>query len=142
MSWGCTHSHHRTKFLLLVLSRYIGDPNMIDHWPRPRPCADNGKLTRLHADDVKSQLRSHIAFPGSIYSLQVLLLLLTTQRPVRDPVKLLGGSPMEALQFDWFSGSTVCFPSRGSTVHIPGMHGPSKWNGDSHVSAVSVQHLF
>jgi hypothetical protein len=33
-----------TGFLLLATSRYIGDPNVIDHWPRLRLCADNGKL--------------------------------------------------------------------------------------------------
>ncbi len=28
---GCTHSHNGTGFLLLVLSCYIGDPDVIDH---------------------------------------------------------------------------------------------------------------
>ncbi len=44
MSRGCTHSHNGTGFLLLAMSRYIGDPDVIDHWPRPRLRADNGKL--------------------------------------------------------------------------------------------------
>ncbi len=29
---------------LLAPSRYIGDPDLIDHWPRPRLRAHNGKL--------------------------------------------------------------------------------------------------
>ncbi len=69
------------------------------------------------------------AFPRfhSTPSLQVLLLL-ATQWPVRTPVKLLEWSPVEALQFHfntqshWSSGSTVCFPSRGSADCVPGMH--------------------
>jgi hypothetical protein len=43
-SQGCTHSHNGTGFLLLAPSRYIGDPDMIDHLPCPRLRADNGKL--------------------------------------------------------------------------------------------------
>ncbi len=43
-SRGCTQYHNGTGFLLLALSRYIGDPNVIDHWPRPRLRAENGKL--------------------------------------------------------------------------------------------------
>ncbi len=29
---------------LCLLHLHIGDPDKIDHWPRPRLCADNGKL--------------------------------------------------------------------------------------------------
>ncbi len=43
-SRGWTHSHNGTGFLLLVLTSYIGDPNLIDHWPHPRRRADNGKI--------------------------------------------------------------------------------------------------
>jgi hypothetical protein len=42
--WGCTHSHNGTGFLQLALSRYIGDPSVIDRRPRPRLRASNGKL--------------------------------------------------------------------------------------------------
>ncbi len=82
-----------------------------------------GSFTRLCADGVKSQLWSHIAFPGSVP-------LLAGPPPPhntvtdRAPVKLLGGSHVEALQFHsntqshWSSGSTVCFLSRG----ISGLH--------------------
>jgi hypothetical protein len=31
-------------------------------------------------------------------------------------------------QSHWSSGSTVCFPSRGSAVCVPGMHPLSQWN--------------
>ncbi len=37
-------THNGTGFLMLALSRNIGDPDMIDHWPYPRLRADNGKL--------------------------------------------------------------------------------------------------
>ncbi len=55
-SLGCTHSHNGTGFLLLVLSRYIGDPNMIDQWPCPRLTPTMGSFTRLCDNDVKSRL--------------------------------------------------------------------------------------
>ncbi len=65
--------------------------------------------------------------PVSFHSSQVLFSL-TTQLLVRAPVKLLGGSPVEALQFHsttqshpLSSGWTVCFPSRGSMVWFPGI---------------------
>ncbi len=41
---GDAQTHNGTGFLLLALSRYISDPNVIDHWPCPRLRADNGKL--------------------------------------------------------------------------------------------------
>jgi hypothetical protein len=44
VSLGCTHSRNGAGFLLLALSRYFGDPDVIDHWPHPRLCANNGKL--------------------------------------------------------------------------------------------------
>ncbi len=53
---GDAQIHNGTGFLLLAMSRYIGDPNVIDHWPRPRLHADNGKLHRLCANNMKSQL--------------------------------------------------------------------------------------
>ncbi len=43
-SRGCTPSHNGTGFLLLALSHNIGDLDVIDHWPRTRLQADNGKL--------------------------------------------------------------------------------------------------
>ncbi len=55
-SWGGTHSHNGTKFLLFTLSSYIDDPDMFEHWPCPRLCADMGSFTRLCPDDVKSQM--------------------------------------------------------------------------------------
>jgi hypothetical protein len=37
-------THNGTRFLLLALSRYIGDPDVIDYWPCPRLRSDYGKL--------------------------------------------------------------------------------------------------
>ncbi len=66
-SWGCTHSHDGTRFFLLALSCYIGDPDVIDHWLALGSAPTMGSFTRLCADDVKSQLWSHIA-PSVLYS--------------------------------------------------------------------------
>jgi hypothetical protein len=41
---GDAQTHNVTGFLLLAMSCYFGDPDVIDHWPRPRLHADNGKL--------------------------------------------------------------------------------------------------
>jgi hypothetical protein len=43
-SQGCTQTHNGNGFLLLAMARYIGDPDVIYHWPHPRLRADNGKL--------------------------------------------------------------------------------------------------
>jgi hypothetical protein len=43
-SLGCTQSHNGTGSLLLALSHYISDPDMVDHCPHPRLHANNGKL--------------------------------------------------------------------------------------------------
>jgi hypothetical protein len=53
---GDAQTHNGTGFLLLALSRYIGDPDVIDHWPRPGSTLTMGSFTRFCADDVKSQL--------------------------------------------------------------------------------------
>ncbi len=53
---GDAQIHNGTGFLLLAMSRYIGDPKVIDHWPHPRFGANNGKLHRHRANNVKSQL--------------------------------------------------------------------------------------
>jgi hypothetical protein len=57
LSQGCINSQWNQVFPVSVVSlQYIGDPEVIDHWPRPRHHADNRNFTRLHADNVKSQL--------------------------------------------------------------------------------------
>jgi hypothetical protein len=62
-SRGCTHSHNGTRFLLLALTSYIGDPDMIDHWPHPRRRADNGKIHwALHQRCEKPAVITH-TFP-------------------------------------------------------------------------------
>ncbi len=40
----------------LLASRYIGDPDVIDHWPHLGSVPTIGSFTRLCTDDVKSQL--------------------------------------------------------------------------------------
>jgi hypothetical protein len=143
---GDAQTHYGTGILLIVLSRYIGDPDVIRSLASPpfsgwftKLPDNNVKNQRLHSSSVGTPLgfvltmwradsiAHHMPSPVPFHSLQALLLL-ATQWPVRAPVKLLGGSPVEALQFHsntqshWSLGSTLCFPSRGSVVRILGMH--------------------
>ncbi len=64
-SQGCPHTYNGTGFwvLLLAMSHYIGDPEVI----RPLASPSMGRSTRLCADNVKSQCdhTSH-AFPRFI----------------------------------------------------------------------------
>ncbi len=108
-----------------------GDPDIILllAW---LPCS--GHFTRLHANNVNSDVITHRKLSlVSFCSLQVHLLP-TAQWLVRAPVTLLeggGGSPVEVLQFHsntqyhWSSGSTICL---GAVVRIPGMHPHLLWN--------------
>ncbi len=114
---GCTHTFG-TGILLLALSHYIGDPDMIQSLASS---PFSGHFTRLHAIDVKGQRWLHrpsvgasLGFAPTMWdddvithhmpsrfpfcSLQVLLLL-TTQWPVRAPVKLLGGAQCRPWSF-------------------------------------------
>jgi hypothetical protein len=61
---GDAQTHKGTRFLLLALSHYIGDPNVIRSLAS---LPSSGSFTRLCADNVKSRLdRTSHAFPGSI----------------------------------------------------------------------------
>ncbi len=40
---GDAQTHSEAGFLLLALSCYIGDPDLINHWTPPRLPSDNGK---------------------------------------------------------------------------------------------------
>jgi hypothetical protein len=57
------------------LVRYIGDPDGIDHWPRPRLHANNGSQASHQQCD--SQLLSQMPSTAPFHSLQVLLCLAT-----------------------------------------------------------------
>ncbi len=87
---GCTNSQWDTGFLLLVLSHYIGDPEMIDHWPCARSPrwqwdASLGRRT----DNVKSWCDHTLPSPVPFRSFQVLLL--ATRWLVRAPGQVAGG---------------------------------------------------
>jgi hypothetical protein len=127
-----------TGILLLALSRYIGDPDMIDHcglvWGGlcPEP-----SISR-HAD--------HVIIPLYLTQLFCPGFMLAAGPPfgfTTDIVGCLGG----ALQshciytlFYWSSGPPVCFPSWGTRVQSP--EGVLMWNWDSPVSVVSLQYTF
>jgi hypothetical protein len=105
------HPHLQWNWaLLLAMSRYIADPNVI---------LDHRLQLVLFARDLATILAniclSHV-LPSSIP-------LLAGPFPPCNTVKssgqIAGGSPVEALhlhsntQSHWSSGSTVCFPPRG-----------------------------
>ncbi len=105
------------RILLLVLSRYIGDPNVNDHcglvWGGLRPKPSLG----CRADNMIIPLDLKQLFcPG--------LILLPASQPHSW---LLGGTPVESLhshcihtQFHWSSGPLVSFPSWGTWVQPQG----------------------
>ncbi len=108
--------------LLLALSRYIGDPNMIDHhcglvWVGSRPGLSLGP----RADNVIIPLYLTQLFCPSF--------TLAAGPPsgfTTDGVSCWGGSPVESLQSHfiltmshWSSGLPVCFPSQGTWVQNP-----------------------
>jgi hypothetical protein len=103
-----------------------------------------GSFTRFHANDVKSQLWSHIIFPGSIP------LLAGPPPPCNsdqlEPLSSCGGGggalwrpcKFTPQQSQWSSGSTICFPSRESAVCFLGK---LTMELDSTVRAVSPQYI-
>jgi hypothetical protein len=108
------------------MSRYVGDPKVIDHWPHPRFRANNGKLHRHRANNVKSQLWSHIAFHGSIPLFHVLLLL-ATQWLVRARSSCWGGAVWRPCNFTPTHSLTGPVGEQfasclGVSVSRPGMH--------------------
>jgi hypothetical protein len=123
----------------ISLSRYIGDPDVIDHhglvWgglrPKPSlgPCADN------------------VIIPLDLTQLSCPGFMLTAGLPsgfTTEGVGCWGGSPVESLQphflltmSHWSSGLPVCFPSQGTQVQIP--RWVLMWNWDSPVSVVTLQ---
>jgi hypothetical protein len=128
-----------TRILLLVMSRYIGDPDVIDHfcglvWGGLRPEPSLGP----HADNVIIPLDlTQLFCPG---------FTLTAGAPssfTTDGVSCWGGSPVESLQSHFIltishrsSGLPVCFLSQGTQFQIP--RGVLIWNQDSPVSDVSL----
>ncbi len=145
------------------MSCYIGHPDMIQSLASPpfsgcftRLCADYVKSLRLHRPPMDASLgfaptmwradliAHHMPSPVPFHSLQALFLL-ATQWLVRALVKLLGGSPVGALQFHskkqshWSSGSIVCFPTQGAAVRALGVHLNFR-NWDSPVNDVSLQY--
>jgi hypothetical protein len=131
-----------TGILLLAMSRYIGDPDVIDHhcglvWGGAHPEPSLG----LRADNVIIPLDlTQLSCPGFTLAAGLPSGFIT------DKVGCWGGAPVESLQSHsiltmshWSSGIPVCFPSQGTQVQIP--RGILVWNWDSPVSDVSLLHL-
>ncbi len=122
---GDAQNHNGTG--LLALSRYIGDCNMIDHWPHPRLRADNGKLHQALCRHCEKPAVTTHCLPRFHYT------------SCRSSSSSLHSDQLEPWSSCWggalwrpcnftptqshqSSGSTVCFPSRGSAIRILGMH--------------------
>jgi hypothetical protein len=126
--------------LLLALSRYIDDPDVIDHfcglvWGGFRPEPSLGH----HADNVIISLDLTKLF-GPSFTLAVG----PPSSYIFDIVCCLGGSPVESLQSHciyimshWSSGLPVCFLSWGAGFNPQGV---LMWNQDSPVSVVSLRY--
>ncbi len=127
-----------TRILMLVLSRYIGDPDVIDHfcglvWGGLRP-----ELSLGHRADK-------VIIPLDLTQLSCPGFTLAAGLPSGFTTDRVGcwGSPVESLRSHfiltmshWSSGLPVCFPSRWTQVQIP--RGVLMWNRDSRVSVVSL----
>ncbi len=121
--------------LLLALSRYIGDPHMIDHQQGFTPPT----VTRPSCRQFDSPTWSHTAFLSRFHDCY--------KSPFRlhnRPSRLLGGSPVESLQSHmiltmshWSSGLTCLLPV--TRVTSSNLLGGLMWNRDSPVSVVSLQ---
>ncbi len=108
-----------TGILLLGLSRYIGDPDMIDQcglaWDGLRPEPSLG----CHADNVIIPLDlTQLLCPGFTLAAGPLSSFTTDMAA--------GGRPVESLQshcihtqFHWSGGPPLCFPSWGTRVQSP-----------------------
>jgi hypothetical protein len=124
-----------TGILLLALSRYIGDPNVM------RSLASlpfSGCFTMLRADKCNPTWSHRTLFS------QFHVRCRSSFRLHNRQSRLLGGSPVESLQSryiytmsHWSSGLPICFPSWGTRVQIP--RGVLMWNRESPVSVVSLQ---
>jgi hypothetical protein len=123
-----------TWTLLLVLSCYIGDPNVIDH---QQDFAPPQLSLGPRADNVTVPLDlTQLSCPG--FTLAAGLFWLHNWRS-----RLLGGSPVESLQSHmiftmshWSSGLTCLLPATRVTGSNP--LGGLMWSRDSPVSVVSL----
>jgi hypothetical protein len=125
-----------TGILLLALSHYIGDPDVIDHcgliWGRPRlRRASSWTVTRPLCQQCENPTWSHTAFLAGFHARW----RSSFQLHNRHSQLLGGGGPVESLQshcihtmYHWSSGLPVCFLSWGTRV---------MWSWDSPVSVVS-----
>jgi hypothetical protein len=124
-----------TGILLLALSCYIGDPDVIDHcdliWGRLRPKLSLG----CHADNV--------IIPPDLTQLFCPSFTLSAVPPsgfTNRHSRLLGGSPVESLHsyiIPLVQWSTRLLPIMRDPGSIP--RGVLMWNRDSPVSIVSLQ---
>jgi hypothetical protein len=113
-----------TGILLLALSHYIGDPDVIDHfcgfvWGRLRlRQASSRTITRPLCRQCGNPTWSHTALLSQFYARCRFSFQLYNQHS-----RLLGGNPVEILQSHcvltmshWSSVLPICFPSQGTQV--------------------------
>jgi hypothetical protein len=135
-----------TWILLLALSRFIGDPDVIDHfcglvWGGLRPKPSLGS----RADNVIIPLDlTQLFCPGFMQVSCRSSFRLHIQRS-----RLLGGSPAESLQSHfiltmshWSSGLPVYFPTQGTWVQNPWVHLCETGNLLLALSRYSMFHLW
>ncbi len=102
-----------TGILLLALSRYIGDPDVIDHCGLVQG--------RLHPEPSLGRHANNVIIPLDTALLSRFHARCRSSFRLHNWCsRLLGGSPVESLQslcihtqFLWSSGPSVCFPSWG-----------------------------
>jgi hypothetical protein len=119
------HPHLQVNWVLqLAMFLCIGDPNVMDHWPRWRPAASPGPMSR--GDNWCDH--TSLTYPGSIplaagpSSLQ--------HTDWSEPLSICWGGALWRpcsyrfiyIQSHWSSGSTVCFPCRRAADYVLGKH--------------------
>ncbi len=115
-----------TRILLLALSRYIGDPDIIYHcglvWGGLHPVPSRS-VTRSSCRQCDNPTWSHTALLSQFHACCGSSFRLRNRHS-----RLLGGSPVESLQshciltqLHWSSGPPVCSLSWGTRVQSPGI---------------------
>ncbi len=122
-SRGCTNSPD------FSCQRYIGDTSVIDHRPQPKLRTDNGKLHQASCRRCeKPAVITHCLLRFNSTPCRFSSSSQHSDRLEPRSSCWGGGALWRPCNFtprhseNMSSGSTVCFPSGGSAVHVLGMH--------------------